>query len=35
MKSGRREVRGEAYAVPELKSENERLTSFAGLVLFQ
>jgi hypothetical protein len=35
MKYSRREVRGKAYALPELKFENQSLTSFSGLVVFQ
>ncbi len=35
MKYSRRAVRGKAYALPELKFENQSLTSFAGLVIFQ
>jgi hypothetical protein len=35
MKYSRRQVRGKAYAVPQLKFENQSLTSFAGLVVFQ
>jgi len=35
MKYSRREVRGKAYAIPELKFENQSLTSFSGLVVFQ
>ena len=34
-KDSRREVRGKAYAVPALKFENQSLTSFSGLVIFQ
>ena len=35
MKCSRREVRGKAHALPTLKFENQSLTSFAGLVVFQ
>lgn len=35
MKSSRKSVRRKATAVPELKFEDQRLTSFAGLVIFQ
>ena len=35
MKYSRREVRGKAYAIPRLKFENQSLTSFSGLVVFQ
>jgi len=35
MKYSRREVRGKAYATPRLKFENQSLTSFSGLVVFQ
>jgi len=35
VKDSRREVRGKAYAVPALKFENQSLTSFSGLVIFQ
>jgi len=35
MKYSRRQVRGKAYAVPELKFEKHSLTSFSGLVVFQ
>jgi hypothetical protein len=34
MKLRRSEVRRQAHAIPELKFENQSLTSFAGLVLF-
>ena len=35
MKYSRRQVRGKAYALPALKFENQSLTSFAGLIVFQ
>jgi hypothetical protein len=35
MKYSRSDVRKKAYALPKLKFENQRLTSFAGLVVFQ
>lgn len=35
MKSSRRQVRGKAHALPKLKFENQSLTSFSGLVVFQ
>jgi hypothetical protein len=35
MKYSRREVRGKAHALPVLKFENQSLTSFSGLVVFQ
>jgi len=35
MKYSRRDVRGKAYAIPALKFENQSLTSFSGLVIFQ
>jgi len=35
MKYSRRHVRGKASAIPRLKFENQSLTSFAGLVVFQ
>ena len=35
MKIRRSDVRGKAHAIPELRFENQSLTSFAGLVLFQ
>ena len=35
MKYSRHKVRGKAYALPELKFENQPLTSFLGLVVFQ
>lgn len=35
MKRSRREVRSKARALPELKFENQSLTSFSGLILFQ
>jgi len=35
MKSSRREVRRKAHALPVLKFENQSLTSFSGLVVFQ
>jgi hypothetical protein len=35
MKYSRRQVRGKAYAIPPLRFENQSLTSFAGLVVFQ
>lgn len=35
MKCSRRQVRGKAYAAPQLKFENQSLTSFAGLVVLQ
>jgi hypothetical protein len=35
MKPSRREVRGKAHAIPQLKFENQSLTSFGGLVVLQ
>src|SRR3990170_2105371 len=35
MKCSRRQVRGKAHALPVLKFENQSLTSFSGLVVFQ
>lgn len=35
MKYSRREVRGKAYAIPEMKFESQSLTSFSGLVIIQ
>jgi hypothetical protein len=35
MKYSRREVRGKAHVLPRLKFENQSLTSFSGLVVFQ
>lgn len=35
MKYSRRHVRRKAHALPELKFENQALTSFSGLVIFQ
>ena len=35
MKYSRSDVRKKAHALPKLKFENQRLTSFAGLVVFQ
>ena len=35
MKLRRSEVRRQAHAIPALKFENQSLTSFSGLVLFQ
>lgn len=35
MKYSRRQVRGKAYAIPQVKFENQSLTAFAGLVVFQ
>jgi hypothetical protein len=35
MKSSRRTVRTKAYAIPKLRFEDQRLTSFAGLVVIQ
>jgi hypothetical protein len=35
MKCSRRQVRGKAHAMPALKFENQSLTSFSGLVIFQ
>ena len=35
MKSSRKDVRTKAAAIPRLKFEDQRLTSFAGLVVFQ
>ncbi len=35
MKYRRRQVHGKAYALPELKFENQSLTSFSGLVVLQ
>jgi hypothetical protein len=35
MKYSRREVRGKACAIPQLRFESQSLTSFAGLVVFQ
>ena len=35
MKSSRSHVRRKAYALPQLKFEDQTLTSFAGLMIFQ
>ena len=35
MKRSRKDVRTKAAAIPQLKFEDQRLTSFAGLVVFQ
>lgn len=35
MKSSRKSVRRKAHAIPEIRFEDQRLTSFAGLVVFQ
>jgi len=35
MKYSRKSIEGKAYAVPSIRFEQQRLTSFAGLVLFQ
>lgn len=35
MKSSRKDVRTKATAIPELRFEDQRLTSFAGLVVIQ
>jgi hypothetical protein len=35
MKYSRRQVRRKAHAFPVLKFENQALTSFSGLVIFQ
>lgn len=35
MKSSKKDVRAKATAIPELRFENQRLTSFAGLVVIQ
>ena len=35
MKLSRSKVNGKAHKIPELRFENQSLTSFAGLVLFQ
>ena len=35
MKHSRKHVRGKAHAIPEVRFEDHRLTSFAGLVVFQ
>ncbi len=35
MKCSRAEVRGKARAIAELRFEEQTLTSFAGLVIFQ
>ena len=35
MKFSRSDVTRKAYALPELKFENQTLTSFSGLVIFQ
>ena len=35
MKSSRKSVHKKAHAIPELRFEDHRLTSFAGLVIFQ
>ena len=35
MKFSRSDVRRKAHALPELKFENQTLTSFAGLIIFQ
>jgi len=35
MKYSRSDVRGKAYAIPQLRCETQSLTSFAGIVLLQ
>ena len=35
MKHSKSEIQSKAYSLPELKFENQALTSFAGLVIFQ
>ena len=35
MKHSRKDVRTKATAIPELRFEDQRLTSFAGLVVIQ
>ncbi len=35
MKYSKREIMSQAYKIPDLKFEDQNLTSFAGLVIFQ
>ena len=35
MKSSRKRVHKKAHAIPEIRFEDHRLTSFAGLIIFQ